>query len=311
MRTVNSHGKILLTGEYLVLHGALALGLPTKLGQSLTVDSVGTPTLQWKAFKPDGLWFSASFDPETLEIVETDDQDKAERLSDILKALRILNPFTIQPGFSFETHLDFNPKWGLGSSSTLIGNLAKWAGVDRFKLYQMTFGGSGYDVACAHADGPIFYKYNGNQTSFAQPYLKQSYNPANFNPPFADQLFFVYQGQKQDSSLEVYLFNQVFNPAQHAKEIEMVTQVSRSMPEVTSLDDFRKLMSRHEAIIAHCIGKTPVQQKYPDFDGSLKSLGAWGGDFLLAATEMPFEEVKNYFNKKGLTTIFKYQDLIL
>ena len=35
-----SHGKLLLTGEYLVLDGALALAVPCKLGQSLTVRSI-------------------------------------------------------------------------------------------------------------------------------------------------------------------------------------------------------------------------------------------------------------------------------
>ena len=320
MKTFKSHGKILLTGEYLVLHGATALGLPTQLGQSLTVrryEECGDEAMMrsdvilWKAYKPDGLWFSVTLNPETLETIETDDQEKAERLSVILQAMRSLNPYSIQPGLCFETRLDFNPKWGLGSSSTLISNLAKWSGVDPFKLYKFTFGGSGYDVACANADEPIFYRYDSKQSTFVPPYSQQSYSPANFKPSFADHLFFVYQGQKQDSSVEVYLFNQLFDPAQHVKEIESVSQVSRSLPQVTSLDEFRKLLSYHESIIAHCIGKTPIQQSYPDFEGALKSLGAWGGDFLLAATDMPFEEVKAYFQEKGLTTIFKYQDLIL
>lgn len=313
MKTFQSHGKILLSGEYLVLYGALALGLPTKLGQSLTVetDSAGRSDIQWHAYKPDGLWFSASFNPETLEIVETDDQEKADFLSLILQAMRVMNSYSIQPGLRFETRLDFNPKWGLGSSSTLISNLSKWSGANPFKLCKMTFGGSGYDVACANADGPIFYKYNSEQSSFAPPYSQQSYSPADFNPPFADHLFFVYQGQKQDSSLEVTLFNELFNPKQHVQEMEVVSHVSRRLPQVTNLDDFQKLMSLHESTIAHCIGKTPVQESYPDFQGTLKSLGAWGGDFMLAATELPFEEVKAYFNEKGLSVIFKYQDLIL
>ncbi len=38
MTTFRSNGKLLLTAEYLVLDGARAIALPTKLGQSLTVE---------------------------------------------------------------------------------------------------------------------------------------------------------------------------------------------------------------------------------------------------------------------------------
>ena len=46
-----SHGKFLLTGEYLVLKGALALALPLKLGQSMTVETVCTPSPHHNEFK--------------------------------------------------------------------------------------------------------------------------------------------------------------------------------------------------------------------------------------------------------------------
>lgn len=39
MNRFYSHGKFLLTGEYLVLEGALALALPLKLGQTMTVET--------------------------------------------------------------------------------------------------------------------------------------------------------------------------------------------------------------------------------------------------------------------------------
>ena len=50
-------------------------------------------------------------------------------------------------------------------------------------------------------------------------------------------------------------------------------------------------------------------QAVNDFDGAVKSLGAWGGDFFLAASEMPFERVSKYFQTKGLKTVFKFNDL--
>jgi mevalonate kinase len=72
-----SHGKFLLTGEYLVLKDALALALPLKLGQSLTVETVCTPSLQWNAYKPNGPWFSVTLNPENLEIINCDAHPKA------------------------------------------------------------------------------------------------------------------------------------------------------------------------------------------------------------------------------------------
>ena len=302
MKTFHSNGKLLLTGEYLVLHGAAALALPTRLGQSMTVETVHAPSLQWNAYKPDGPWFSATLNPETLDVVEADAPFKAERLSQILNAVKELNPSAFQPGLHFETRLEFNPEWGLGSSSTLLANLAHWAEVNPYMLLNRTFPGSGYDIACASADGPIFYKIIDHKPGTAK---------ANFIPPFADHLFFVYQGHKQTSSSEVEDFNARFHPEEHQDDLETVSKISLTLPHIDNLEHFKDLLLLHEITIARCTGKDMVQQQYPDFKGILKSLGAWGGDFLLAATELSFDEVRAYFQDKGLSTVFKYQDLIL
>ena len=302
MKKFRSNGKLLLTGEYLVLHGATALALPTKLGQTLTVETVSAPSLQWTAYKPDGLWLSATLHRETLEIIETDDQSKAEKLSQILRVVRELNPQAFEQGLRFETHLEFDSAWGLGSSSTLISNLAQWAGVNPYEILKKTIGGSGYDIACATATSAIHYRLDQGEPMS---------RPVEYHPPFVDRLFFVYQGKKQHSSNEVKAFNQHWEQADLAAERQTVSELSMALPTVTYFEDFCTLLQVHENILSRCLGREPVQRQYPDFHGTLKSLGAWGGDFLLAATEMPFEEVCEYFKSKGLSTIFKYQDLIL
>lgn len=302
MSRYSSYGKFLLTSEYLVLKGALALALPLKLGQTLTVASHHGTALQWNAYQPDGLWFSVSLDSKTLEIINCDDQPKAERLAQILKAVRQLNPVAIEDGLCFETQLDFNPNWGLGSSSTLIANLAQWANVNPYELLKLTFGGSGYDIACATAEQPIYYQLiNG------QPQTET----IDFNPPFAEHLFFVYQGQKQSSSKEIKTFLAKANPTDLQKDIESVSSISRSVPKCQNLDEFGLLMQCHERIIARCIGQEPVQKRFPDFEGVLKSLGAWGGDFILAATEWDENQVKEYFKEKGLEVVFRYKEIVL
>ncbi len=318
----HSNGKFLLTGEYLVLKGALALATPLKFGQSLTVKTVSEPSLQWDAYKPDGPWFSAALNPENLEIIDSDDQSKAEKLRQILRAVKHLNPNTFEgKSLKFTTRLDFDPNWGLGSSSTLIANLARWANIDPYELLKLTFGGSGYDIACATAEGPIYYQLSTTESALRQakgPKVVEpvetptpTVEPINFTPPFADHLYFVYQGRKQNSSKEVKAFLEKTNPVDLQKDIEAVSEISRAVPKCQNLEEFGLLMQCHERIIARCIGQTPVQKRFPDFEGTLKSLGAWGGDFVLAATEWSESQVKAYFKKKGLEVIFGYKDIVL
>ena len=266
MSLYQSHGKFLLTGEYLVLKGALALALPLKLGQTLSVETCHGASLQWDAYKTDSPWFSVTLNPKTLEIVDCNDQAKAEKLSQILKAVKQLNPKAFESnGLKFTTHLDFDPNWGLGSSSTLIANLARWANVNPYELLKLTFGGSGYDIACATAEGPIYYQV---KTEVPEPVEGPTPKVENvdFNPPFAEHLFFIYQGQKQSSSKEIKSFLKKTNPIDLQKDIEVVSEISRAVPKCQSLDEFAMLMQCHERIIARCIGQEPVQKRFPDFE---------------------------------------------
>ena len=318
MSQFQAHGKFLMTGEYLVLKGALALAIPLKLGQTLTTETCFDKFLRWDAYKPDDAWFSVTLDPKTLELIDCDDRQKAEKLAQILKAVKQLNPKVFEGiGLKFTTHLDFDPNWGLGSSSTLIANLARWADVNPYELLKLTFGGSGYDIACATAEGPVYYQLDGldcfvpRNDAKRQSKPTQKIDPINFNPPFAEHLFFVYQGQKQSSSKEVKAFLEKTNPVDLQKDIEAISEISRAMPKCQSLDEFAMLMQCHERIIARCIGQEPVQKRFPDFEGVLKSLGAWGGDFILAATEWDESQVKEYFKGKGLDVVFGYKEMVI
>ena len=306
----HSNGKFLLTGEYLVLKGALALALPLKMGQTMTVETVSTPSLQWNAHQPKGPWFSVILDPKTLDIISCDNPAKAEKLVQILKASQKLNPDAFSNSLRFETRLDFDPNWGLGSSSTMIANLAQWANVNPYELLKLTFGGSGYDIACATAEQPLYYQL---KTEAPEPVEgpTPTVKPIDFNPPFADHLFFIYQGQKQSSSKEIKAFLEKANPIDLQQDIEAISEISCAVPKCQSLDEFGMLMQCHERIIARCIGQEPVQKRFPDFEGVLKSLGAWGGDFILAATEWDKNQVKAYFKERGLEVVFGYKEMVL
>ena len=326
MSPYQAHGKFLLTGEYLVLKGALALAIPLKLGQTLSVETRHGMSLQWDANNPNGPWFSVTLNPKNLDIIDCDNQPKAEKLVQILKAVCELKPNAFNDGLHFETYLDFDPNWGLGSSSTLIANLARWADVNPYELLKMTFGGSGYDIACATAEGPIYFQLSSTESALRQAQgpkvvkpveieIRRSQTPTptvepiNFTPPFADHLFFIYQGKKQSSSKEVKAFLLKANPVDLQKDIEAISGISRAVPKCESLDEFAMLMQCHERIITRCIGQEPVQKRFPDFEGVLKSLGAWGGDFILAATEWDEKQVREFFKGKGLETVFGYKEI--
>ncbi len=323
-----SNGKFLLTGEYLVLKGATALALPLKKGQSLETEILdsnegliywdafykstanGQQSMvngQWSTVNSQTHWFSAVLDKSDFSVKNTDDKEKAERLSDILSKAKDLNGniFTESHDFRFRTHLDFDPQWGLGSSSTLINNIAEWAEINPYKLLDQTFKGSGYDIACAKSNHPIFFKV---MTDDPQA-ISQNIEKANFNPAFKDNLYFVYHGHKQNSAREIKAFLNKENNFE--KEIKSISEISRILPDIQTLRDFCYFIKIHEEITAKCLEQKRLKKYFNDFEGEIKSLGAWGGDFFLVATEWDEQKVKKYFDSKDLNIVFKYNDIVL
>jgi mevalonate kinase len=302
----SSNGKLLLTGEYLVLRGANALALPVNLGQTLEIETFegsGHPHMSWFAFAPGKQWFKTTFELPELDIIATDDRPKSAKLQLILLTLKQLKPELFDGTNSYKviTRLGFEPEWGLGSSSTLIANLAKWAKNDPYTLLNFSIGGSGYDIACANAESPLFYRLN-----LLRPEVKK----ASFKPVFADKLFFVYRGQKKDSSQGISNFNELTEGQDLSQLIEKVSAISLEAAQTENFDVFCNLMNSHEALLSGILLQPVLKHYYPDFDGHLKSLGAWGGDFMLAMTNAGKDYVTDYFSAHGLNTVFEYHALI-
>ncbi len=308
MEKFRANGKFLLTGEYLVLQGALALALPLKFGQTLEVNTlnINNGVIHWDAFTPKGFWFSAMLNKSDLTVRASDDMEKAEMLSKIFQVIKLLNPNVLQEDcdYSFTTHLEFDKEWGLGSSSTLISCLSQWANVNPFEILGKTMGGSGYDIACATASTPILYRLeNGNPVVEA----------TDFKPEFSDKLFFVYQNHKQSSGKEVKSFKERLKNNDFSSEMREISVMSDVLSGhgLAGFDDFCAIMERHEEIMGNCLGQSPLKTQFKDFQGVIKSLGAWGGDFFLAATNLPEIEVRKYFEEKGLTTVFRYDEIVI
>lgn len=294
-----SHGKLLITGEYLVLDGARALAVPTKFGQDLIVNKIDVPFLEWDSFDTNkNIWFSCKFDMVHLE---PNVKNKISlTLSGILKKARSLNKnfLSDSSGFQIKTNLSFNKNWGLGTSSTLINNIAKWAEVDAFELLRLSYGGSGYDIACAQNDRPILYQIVDS---------KPDVRFADFNPVFRKELFFIYLNKKQDSRDEIRNYKE--NILSNTNLIHAISQLSVELLNTIKLLDFERIMAEHERIIGSIIRKPPIQkQLFADYFGQIKSLGAWGGDFILATGN---SDTIQYFQNKGFNTVLRFDDLVL
>jgi mevalonate kinase len=300
--TYHSNGKLLLSGEYFVLYGAKALALPLVYGQSLKVEPGQHGRLQWESYKGETLWFSATFD-NRMNIVGTSDGKRAETMHRILMAALKLASVNVTElmGLRLRHLLQFNPEWGWGSSSTLIHNLSQWLGIDPFALSAATLGGSHYDIACASASSPIYYRLEKGVPNYC---------PAPFSPPFAEHLYFGFLGQKQDSRQAVAKADKRGVPSPML--IEHISKLSEQMAGCDNLQLFQQLMVEHEALVADFIGMAPVQKSlFSDFDGNVKSLGAWGGDFVLAASNMDAKETLQYFSTKGVTPLFKFHQIVM
>ena len=158
-KTFYSNGKLLITGEYLVLDGANAFALPTKLGQNLIIEEGSNQEIHWKSYDADGsIWFEDTIlFSEISNYIPNENETVRNTLITILYQASIQNKsFLVEnQGYSITTELTFSRKWGLGTSSTLINNIAQWLKIDAFDLLNTSFGGSGYDSACAQNDRPI------------------------------------------------------------------------------------------------------------------------------------------------------------
>jgi len=300
--TFYSNGKLLITGEYLVLDGALSLALPTKFGQSLAVEKTIGNSLVWNSFDDKNQsWFHAEFSiGEHIDIITTSDKEICNQLLKILQVTRSLNPSFLlnSEGFEVKTHLDFPRQWGLGTSSTLINNIANWSKIDTYELLEKTFGGSGYDIACAQHNHPILY-----QRIDGKPIVKE----VNFQPNFEEHIFFVYLNKKQNSRDAIANYRK--KASNLSNELLEINDITTKMVNCQVLTDFQLLMDKHEHILSKILLQQPIKERlFSDFDGSVKSLGAWGGDFVMAVSE---ENPVEYFQQKGFSTILPYSELIL
>ncbi|WP_347924337.1 GYDIA family GHMP kinase [Pontimicrobium sp. SW4] len=302
MNNFYSNGKLLITGEYTVLDGALALALPTKHGQSLNITNIIENNIIWKSIdNKNQIWFEEVLPIEEIALgVFNTRNEISKKLIEILHAAKVLNSSFLdsKAGFCVTTKLGFPTNWGLGSSSTLINNIANWAKIDAYKLLELTFGGSGYDIACAQHNQAITYQLTNSHREI---------NKVEFNPKFKDHLYFVHLNKKKNSREGIIEYNK--NKQSISAEINDINTITQKIINCTSLENFNLLIDSHEIIISSIIKQKTIKDLlFNDFKGSIKSLGAWGGDFILVST---LDNPSSYFKEKGYPTIIPFKDMIL
>jgi mevalonate kinase len=302
-KTFYSNGKLLITGEYLVLDGAKAFALPTKMGQNLIIEEGYNKEIIWKSYDADGsIWFQDTllFSDISKE-VNPENESVKETLTTILHEAFKLNPDFIlnSDGYTITTELGFPKSWGLGTSSTLINNIAQWLQIDAFTLLKNSFGGSGYDIACAQNDSPIVYQLEqGNPTV----------EKVSFNPDFKDNLYFVYLNKKQSSKSAIAAYN--MNKKNNLpRTIALNDLITSKVLNATTIQSFTAAIQKHEVQMSIILETQTIKESlFPDFNGVIKSLGAWGGDFVMVISE---GNPTPYFKLKGYETILRYDEMIL
>ncbi len=285
------------------MDGAKAFALPTKFGQNLTIEKAENEVIHWKSFDADGsIWFETvlPFD-SIIKNQRFDETDNIKNtLIEILHEAYLMNSdfITNSNGYSIQTELTFPKFWGLGTSSTLINNIAQWLQIDAFDLLRRSFGGSGYDLACAQNDSPIIY-----QIVNEQPVIE----PIVFQPSFLDKIHFVYLNRKQSSKSAIASYlNQRGNID---KTIQKIDRITNTVIHAAEPKEFALALQQHEIEMSSVLELQTVQEVlFSDFKGIIKSLGAWGGDFVMAISK---ENPTDYFKEKGYNIVLPYKEMIL
>ena len=286
-----------MSGEYLVLSGAKALAVPTSYGlkfESVEIDS--GDCIHWTSYFPDKSLFTAKFDLKG-NVTESTNIELSEGVSKILtSSLEILGKREL-PSMSFSADLEFPIDWGLGSSSTLIYSVAKVFTIDAFELLERTFGGSGYDIACAGSNKAILYEVKGEE---------RNWNEIEFSPPFKDEIHFVYLNRKMNSRKALSLYRDTLSAISEI-DIDRISEISVLMSNCLDINEFGDLMNEHEQSVSSLLKLGSVKKElFPDYYNSIKSLGAWGGDFVMVLGN---RDEMDYFRTKGFNTIIPFGEM--
>lgn len=261
-------------------------------------------TIHWRSYDIHKvIWLEVVINTKDWSIAFSNNDSAAARLISILVTAKNLgSTVDFNQGFNIWTRLEFDQSWGLGSSSTLLSLVAQWTGVNPYQLASLTFGGSGYDIACALADGPISYQRNESHPTIQE---------IDFDPSYKDHLCFVHLGEKKDTqeALKMYASLKIDNKQ---NIIQQINELNQRILKAKDIAAFCQVLDEHETLISSALKLKKIkEERFSEFNGSVKSLGAWGGDFVLAASTQNIGKTITYFNSKDYKTVVLWEDMVL
>lgn len=293
-----ARGKLLLTSEYVVLDGVPALAIPTVLGQRLEVsETKGSSVVHWTAVDFDGrVWLEGDLERADSAWMAAD--ETLEPVAQLMNAAEKIGqrPF---PGGQVRTQLEFPTTYGWGSSSSLISLVAQWQGIDALPLHFATQNGSGYDTVCATANGPLWYRKTGAQSA--------EWHATSLDHWPHDSLYLVHLGSKQKSAADVVRYRTLTPGLLELKDME---HAAHALYEAATFSDWGQAARVHEARMATLLGRTPVSEAaLKGYPHACKSLGAWGGDFVLV--QVADDTDLQWFKDQGFSTVLPWKTSVV
>lgn len=90
--------------------------------------------------------------------------------------------------------------------------------------------------------------------------------------------------------------------------VEALSAITDHILSCKELSSFEHLLNEHERILSEALALPTVKTShFNDYRGTIKSLGAWGGDFVLATGNTEDQE---YFKSRGYETIIPFSKMI-
>ncbi len=172
--------------------------------------------------------------------------------------------------------------------------MAQCAEVDPLVTFKNAHGGSGYDLACAKADGPITYQLIDNKAKVLNTTIPFD---------FLDELGFVYRGKKQLTSESL---NLVKNKPFSDDQIDRFNSLTDAFLQSKSLLELEDVIEEHESLLAEHLGLTKVKHElFGELPGQVKAL-VDGVEILCSL--LVFVLLSNGSNKRGLQQSFLSQN---
>jgi hypothetical protein len=117
----------------------------------------------------------------------------------------------------------------------------------------------------------------------------------------------VYLNRKQNSRTAIASYYN--NLGDIGKTIPIINKITQAVIDADEVKKFASALQNHEIEMSSVLEtKTVKEALFEDFNGVIKSLGAWGGDFVMTVSK---DNPKKYFKEKGYDIVIPYEDMIL